>query len=312
MLQLREDEEEDEVARLDEPFVTGRFGATVLLREVFFDAIGRDLRCNISDAFESLYDSRAEAQMRRGLMPVGLFGDVQRRRHLTCLAGWHRAAQQGHLLGAGRFLIHRFGHAREDEQVERLESAIPLDVSLPNGPDGPRTVRVELVGRTEMVAVDLPGSITPVVRDQAVDKDFLAGFFDAATLSLLPGHHDPAEYHAHVIPNSQVMDGSKTHRILHNIDKSHATQFLTDLLADVLGGPHAYLLPCEAVFEHLRKGTSIEATVERMKESASSPCSSRYGPVPNFEEYEPPGEDEARAMIERRFGLFRDSGGIAG
>ena len=31
-----------------------------------------------------------------------------------------------------------------------------------------------------------------------------------------------------------------------------------------------------------------------MKESESKSCSSRYGPVPNFEEYEPPGEDEAR------------------
>ncbi len=49
-----------------------------------------------------------------------------------------------------------------------------------------------------------------------------------------------------------------------------------------------------------------------MKESDSSACSSRYGPVPHFEQYDPPAEDEARGMIERRFGLFRDSGGIAG
>ena len=49
-----------------------------------------------------------------------------------------------------------------------------------------------------------------------------------------------------------------------------------------------------------------------MKESDSTACSSRYGPVPNFEQYEPPAADEARGMIERRFGLFRDAGGIAG
>jgi exodeoxyribonuclease V gamma subunit len=312
MLRLHEDEEEDQAARLDEPFVTRRLGETTLLREVFFDALGRNVRDNVSGAFEPLYDSRAESRARRGLMPVGLFGDVERRRHLACLTGWHQAARQSDLLGAGRFQVHRFGHAGEDERVEQLESAIPLDVPLSNGPNGPRIIRVELVGRTELVARDLPGSMTPVVRDQARDKDFLAGFFDAVTLSLLPGHHDPAEYHAHVIPNSQERDVSKTHRILHNIDESRATRFLTDLLADLLGRPHDYLLPCEAVFEHLLKGTSIEAIVEKMKESDSPACSSRYGPVPNFAEYEPPGEDEARGMIERRFGLFRDSGGIAG
>lgn len=312
MLRLREDEEEDEAARLDEPFATGRLSETGLLREVFFDAIRRDIRGNVSDAFATLYDSRAEWRARRGLMPVGLFGEAERRRHLAYLTGWHQAARQSELLGAGRFLIHRFGRAREDERVDRLESVIPLDVPLPNGSDGPRTVRVELFGRTEMVAPDLPGSMTPVVRDKAKDKDFIAGFLDAVTLSLLPGHHDPAAYHVHVIPNSQDINDSKTHRIMRNIDESRARTFLTDLLADLLGGSHAYLLPCEAVFAHLLKGTSIQDFVEKIKESENESCSSRYGPVPNFEQYEPPDEDKARAMIERRFGLFRDSGGIAG
>ena len=47
-----------------------------------------------------------------------------------------------------------------------------------------------------------------------------------------------------------------------------------------------------------------------MKENDNKSCSSRYGPVPNFEEYDPPGDDEARQIIERRFGLFLESGGM--
>ena len=47
-----------------------------------------------------------------------------------------------------------------------------------------------------------------------------------------------------------------------------------------------------------------------MKENDRSACSSRYGPVPNIEQYQAPDEDEAQEMIDRRFGLFRDSGGI--
>ena len=243
-------------------------------------------------------------------MPVGLFKDAERRRHLACLVGWHRAARQSNLLGIGRFHIRRFGRAREDERVERLESSIPLDVPLTNGPDGPRVVRVELVGRTELVAQDLPGSMTPVVRDKVNDKDFLSGFLDAVILSLVPGHHDPAPFHAHVIPGSQAPDSSTAHRILRNIDAPRARQFLTNVVADLLGGPHVYLLPCEAVFTQILKGTSIEESVAKMLENDRSACSSRYGPVPNIEQYQAPDEDEARAMIERRFGLFRDSGGI--
>ena len=41
----------------------------------------------------------------------------------------------------------------------------------------------------------------------------------------------------------------KSHRVFHGIDQANAREFLINLLADLLGGSHAYLLPCEAVFE---------------------------------------------------------------
>ena len=60
----------------------------------------------------------------------------------------------------------------------------------------------------------------------------------------------------------------------------------------------------------LFRSRSIESSVDEMKESENKPCSSRYGPVPHFEDYEPPGVDEASRIIERRFGLFLESGGM--
>ena len=82
--------------------------------------------------------------------------------------------------------------------------------------------------------------------------------------------------------------------MFHGIDQAKAREFLTNLLADLLGGSHAYLLPCEAVFDYLSKNRSIESSVEEMKENENKSCSSRYGPVPNFEEYDPPGAAEAK------------------
>jgi exodeoxyribonuclease V gamma subunit len=310
MLGLPEDEAEDEAAREDEPFVTGRLGATVLLREVFLAALGRGIQAQAPSDFDMLYAQHAESRVRRGLIPVGIFGEAERRRHLACLADWNNSARARDLLDRSSFQVYRFGRANEDERVDRIESPIVLDIPLG---DGLRPVRVELFGRTEIVSPELPASITLVVRDEPKDRDFLAGFLDAVILSTLAGHHDPAAYHAHIITTSNKGDSSKYRRTFHGIDEGHARKFLTELLTDLLNGPHAYLLPCEAAFKYLgEKQTSIGSSVEQMKENDREACSSRYGPVPDFEQYDPPAEQEAREMIERRFGLFRDSGGMAG
>jgi exodeoxyribonuclease V gamma subunit len=309
MRRLREDEDEDESQRLDEHFVTGRLRETGLLRAVFLDAVQSNCEGSSPDAFKPYYDKRAKLLAHQGLMPVGLFGEVEERRHLDWLAGWHRFASEKGLLRFGPFKVYRFGRAAESERVDRVSPAIPFHVPLPDEAE-PR--RVGLYGRTEIGSAALPGSLIPVGRTAAGEKDFLRGFLDAVVLSLEPGHHDPVEYHAHVIPLPAMGKRTKeTVRTFRKIDESTARRFLTTVLADLLGGPHAYLLPCEAVFDYLdpKKQRSIAGTVEVMKESEQAPCSSRYGPVPDFERYDAPDEDEARAMIERRFGLFRDSGG---
>jgi exodeoxyribonuclease V gamma subunit len=187
-----------------------------------------------------------------------------------------------------------------------------IDVPIADRPVAGHTVRVELFGRTEAMSRELPGSITPVLRDKPRAKDFLAGFLDAVVLSMLPGHHGPAVYRAEILTTRIDIDPSECCRTFRGIDQEQARLFLSTLLADLLCGPHVYLLPCEAVFNYLEKKTPIASSVERMKENEFEICSSRYGPVPNFASYDPPDDAEAQQIIERRFGLYRDSGGIAG
>ena len=311
MLALREDYNEAEFAREDEPFVTGRIGEAALLREVFLDALDRDAHGGDAVEFEPIYDARFESRARRGLTPVGLFAEAERRRHLTLLTAWRDSARRGELLNHGPFCVYRFGRAAEGERIDRLERVIPIDVPLTNGSDGPRTVRVELFGRTEIQLPELPASIALVVRDKARDSDFLAGFLDAVILSLVPGRAEPSAYHAHVVTTDNKGDSPTYRRTFRGIDENRARTFLTDLLADLLTGPHAYLLPCEAVFHRMsEEKNSIESSVNSMKENDNELCSSRYGPVPHFEQYDAPDDDSAQKIIDRRFGLFRDSGGM--
>jgi exodeoxyribonuclease V gamma subunit len=312
MLRLAEDEEVAEAEREDEPFTTGRLRETSLLRAVFLEGLKRGIAWHDRSALEALYKLHAEAYTRRGWTPIGLFGDAERQRHVACLSSWYEHART-HNLVAHEFRVYRFGAAREAECVDRIEPAISLEVPLQGRPGESRAVRVDLVGRTEIVVPALPVSIIPVPRPEAAARDFLRGFLDAVVLSLLPGHHDPAQYHTHVFVVPRGGNPPNPVRTFHDVDAVRARQFLTDLIGDLLGSPHDYLLPCEAVFDLLdsERKKAIAASVEAMKENPRAACSSRYGPVPNFAQYEPPDEDRARAIIERRFGLFRDSGGLA-
>ena len=125
---------------------------------------------------------------------------------------------QRELFNHGPFCIYRFGRAAEAERVDRLESAIPIDIRLTNETDGPRTVRVELFGRTEIQVPELPASIALVVRAKARDSDFLLGFLDAVIFSLVSGHAEPSAYHAHVLTTDSNGDLSKCRRTFCGID----------------------------------------------------------------------------------------------
>lgn len=307
MLRLREDEDDTSV-RQDEPFATTRLVETQLLRGVFLDALAAPSAADDPTALAALYEPRADALARTGVMPVGLFRAADRRRHLDCLSAWIAAARKRGILDRGPYHVRRFGRAAENERVDVLGPSIPLDVPITRPDGASETLRVELFGRTELVSAKLPGSLTCVSRPEPKDKDFLAGFLDAVALSLVD-HHDPAEYHVHVLTDSLGGKPGTRERTLCGIDETQARQYLVDLLADLLAAPHAYLLPCEAVFDHLVKGVSLTETIEDLRDDPRAPCSSRYGPVPNFAQYDPPDPAEAVRLVKRRFGLFQECGG---
>ncbi len=309
MLRLREDQDDDPATREDEPFVTGRLPASVLLREVFLEALVAGCLDGGWPALEPLYTRKAEALAQSGVMPVGLFREADRQHHKTCLTAWAESARERELLGHGPYGVRRFGRAGENERVDELGPPIPIDVPFVGADGTTETIRVELHGRTEILSPGLPGSLTCVPRDKPRQKDFLDGFLDAVVLSLID-ENAPAEYQVHVLTGSSGGKPAALKRGLTGINAGRARDYLAGVLSEMLGAQHAYLLPCEAVFDYVSKEIPNAASVEAMVEDAKSACSSRWGPVPDFTLYEPPDEDSARAMIERRFGLFRDSGGV--
>ena len=94
MLKLREDEEEDVAIREDEPFVISRLDQSALLREAFLDVLNAGFPTVEPTKLESIYKKHAEARRYRGLLPIGLFGAAQERRHLAELTDWYQAVEQ--------------------------------------------------------------------------------------------------------------------------------------------------------------------------------------------------------------------------
>ena len=151
-------------------------------------------------------------------MPVGLFGEAERRRHLTLLTAWEASAHSKNSSTTAHSAFIGLDVRLRQSMSNRLESAIPIDIRLTNETDGPRTVRVELFGRTEIQVPELPASIALVVRAKARDSDFLLGFLDAVIFSLVSGHAEPSAYHAHVLTTDSNGDLSKCRRTFCGID----------------------------------------------------------------------------------------------
>jgi len=310
---LDEAEDEDGMAREDEPFETPRREETLLLRSVLLEARGRSL--------EEAYDAVVRERELRGTGPSGVFAEGERESHLATLAAWTRE-----LAGRGVPLesveVHRFGPAGEHARADRVHDPVVLDVDVVDAAGVMRIVRAEIGGRTLPLGPDAATSIIPLRRGQEApsdewsradeDRSSLRAFVDHAVLSA-SGVADGRPHACATVLASP--EGAVTRQsVFGPLSRDEASAWLRGVVRELLGGPHAYFLPCEAVFVHRRRAPSrpvtpfIEEARAKLRDSDGPPAlRSAYGPVPRPQDHPAPGEEAARAMIERRFGAFFQS-----
>jgi exodeoxyribonuclease V gamma subunit len=293
------DDDEDPTALRDEAFATPHAETVLFLREVLLEALAR------GQLVREVYERRALHRELRGEHPTGVFGEAERRAHLRTLADWQ--ALVGPLAAPPRTL--RFGRADEHAAVDVLHAPLTLAV-----PVGERTLTVELYGKSEPLVDSGAASLSLVKRKignaepTRRAKEALRGFLDHVVLSAA---QLSAGAHRGVVAIADPLRPQRHEARFAPIAATEARAYLATVVGDLLNGSHAYLLPCEAVFELARTPDSVERVVDGLRESGRG-FSSLYGPVPHAERFPPPPEAEARAAIERRFGLFfrarRDGG----
>lgn len=313
--------EDDLIDREEEDFEINRLTENRLLTGLFFDVASG----NYPD-LEALYNERLLRLHLSGKIPAGDLGQALRGRHLSILEGWlsrlselaGRKAGQGGSAGPPDLFRIRLGHSSRKDSAELVCDPLLLEVPCTGPENTERIVQVRISGLTEGLLDNRLIAISPVIRKApraGYTKDTIANFRyflrGAITLAILAatGQAGHSERQALALYADGKNDPGELRFRLRPPDPGKARAWLSALAADLLSGHHAYLLPCEAVYQEFsERGRGSRADGDRLRELIREASenewawfSSLWGPVPQPRLYDPPAAGEAARMVERRF-----------
>jgi exodeoxyribonuclease V gamma subunit len=304
LLGISRDDDEDPATVEDEALASGRRDETTLLG----DSLVRALRDG-SDACD-VYAALARRRELAGAAPTGPLGEIERQLHREILAGWQRLLDPLATRGRGERL--RVGSPGEREDVDLVLP--PLDLL-----DAAGAPLARLQGRSELLLDGRRASVITDAGGPAEDTDeaavrelrlALRGFWDH--LLLAASGVQAGIKRQVVLLRLDARGPSIASYALHAWRREDALRYLGGLAAELLGGVHDYLLPCEAVFHTYAKSQQrtvleparVEADALRRAAAPAVACSSRWGPVPDALSYPVPPADRLAAILGRRFTPF--------
>ena len=301
---LRDDEMVDLEATEEEPLGTSRRDATPLLRRVWLASRRSD------HPLDAVYDAEVHARALRGQGPAGLLAEGERRAQLGTLRAWTDEIDK---LGADvkdSVMIHRFGAGVDFTPSDKAHPPLGLTVQCFDSDVEPRTLRVDLIGRTLPCTPEAFITLAQAsgTDEWAVDRAALRAFVDQAIL-VAAGAIPASPYSSLFVEGSETK--AKTSAIAFEpMSRQAATEWIEGIVGHLLSGPHDAFLPCEAVFSrhaHSSAGDLVphlELAREKLVRDGRSALRSAYGPVPHPETYPIPDEDSARAKADRLLGAF--------
>jgi exodeoxyribonuclease V gamma subunit len=317
---LDEIDEDDAMAREDEPFETPSRDETLLLRDVFFgDAL--PALAVPAGSLAAAYDAAARERELRGSGPSGVFARGEREDHVRTLEAWKSAlAREG--IGLDAIAVHRFGRAGEHARAQQPHPSLVLDLQLADRAGVVHMVKVDVSGRSLPVGNDAEASILLHKRlRKPADKEWetadlermaLRAFIDHAVLSAAGVTSGRPRRCVTVIASREEPEEPLVRTSTFSpMSRDEATAWLRGVVTDLLGASHAYFFPCEAVFVHRGKDHDrpivpiLQEAARMLRDTDEFPAlRSTYGPVPRVREYPLPDEQSARSMVSTRFGAF--------
>jgi exodeoxyribonuclease V gamma subunit len=292
-LGLREDEDDNILDAVDEPFHADRLSLTLTLREVFMR--GGDPAAKAARLQEALRILELQ-----GKFPTGIFAAVATNQARAVLEAWQRNAER---LGIPqRLLSVQFGRSERPAPIDQNAGLL----TLPSG--------MRLYGLCDPLAGDgksLDACVLLRTGGEPKAKDFLHGFLNGVYLTAHGLRDESKSFRVVVLPGAEAEETEGLHKIFRPFSRQTATEYLETLAADISAGFQAELLPVEAVLNYLGCGDAKKA--DRLRDAVSALVNSRnghsslYGPIRDITPFQPPDEEDALAKVHRRFSLFADS-----
>jgi exodeoxyribonuclease V gamma subunit len=304
---LREVDHDDPFDRTIEPYNLDILKRNVVGRSVFRRALEAPLE---HADLEALYDSETERAVLRGEFPAGLFGRISRQSMVEMLRVWRANAEICGVEATEPAVTIGFG-----DRTERASQAHPA-----------MTIPVSIEGVSREVLVDIHGTL------QSWSPS--AGLIVVATTSSKPkpkylcrGHltnvllraaevwkeaDDQIPPRVAALPREEMEsdDIDQMRQVSVDWSASEARTYVSELLADMLGQTHDYLLPVELVdayIEEVREAGQpdrqwLDRKLESMLSGYRTRGSSQYGPVDDFDKRGTPIDFEAK--IRSRYRLM--------
>ena len=299
-LRLPEDDFDDLLAEVDEPIETVFLERLAMLREAFWRGVGAP------DGPLAAYLTAFERRQLNGRLPAGPFALIQRDKDVRILEAWRVRADDLGVVELESFRPLRFGpaQAEQDEARERPPLTLELAGAAARSQASDR-LRVEIAGTTPWLSADGSTSLRVGLGGKPADKAHLSSFIAWAAMAAAG---TSLGERVNAVAINEGVKGFDV-RPFRAFDPTTAGRWLCDIVTDLLAGTHAYLLPVEAVVAVRRAekkaggavpvGPIVEATLTGRN-------SSLFGPVRHLDDFAPPEDDVARAIIGRRFGPFFD------
>ncbi|MCA8924394.1 MAG: hypothetical protein KDD82_21470, partial [Planctomycetes bacterium] len=307
-LGLRGLDEDDPLSAADEPFASSALDATVLLREVFFAALGAvpaGQALETADLAQA-YDAARLRYELAGRLPTGVFLQVERARHLSLLEAWLANVTRHPGDDALRGLAsYSFGQAPRGVPGAVLAGPLELEVELEGAPR-----LVQLHGATQRVLPGCAGSLQLALGGQRA-VHYLRGFLDHVVLAAA-GHACAHEAFQVLVSPGRLawLEHPKNLRAFRPFAADDARAYLRALIEDFLGGGHGYLFPVEAVQPYLwawheqgaQPADSLAEAIEALCRDAFRTHSGKHGPLAQLGRYRAPARAEDLAWA--RFGPY--------
>ncbi|PJB49260.1 MAG: hypothetical protein CO108_00465 [Deltaproteobacteria bacterium CG_4_9_14_3_um_filter_63_12] len=315
LLRMRRDESEaDRVAREDEPFESESGDTTLLLRDVFYEALSTTDGLK-GEQLAALYDARIELLAHLGHFPIGAFQDAQRTKDLHVLAAWRANVWRAGIADGVVMQRQVFGWPPAELSVRATGRHKPSAIETCTHPLVELDVgKVGELGFEDPVHVELNGGCHPIFerdgarvllwlspRGRVEPWDFLRGYVEHLFLSRVGEERLPTD--VVVVPIHRMPNSVWTMR-LGSLTQDQATQRLCALLSEFIHDTHDTLLPIEAVCAAALadQPKNLATEILRLRDDPYASAAFKYGPVRDFQLYEPPAGVDA--IVGRRLGDF--------